>query len=162
MIQLTAWFCSGFPGGPTGKEPTCQCRRCERHRFSPQVRKFPWRRAWQSTQYSCLENPMDRGARWAMLQGSQRAGHDWSDLVHAWVCSGKSPLPGSLLTLSHEERDEGSLRSFYKDSSPIHEGSIPKIWAIIKGVISVYHHLLRLGFQRINYGANKYSKHSAK
>ena len=28
-------------------------------------------------QYSCLENPMDRGAWWAIVQGSQRVGHDW-------------------------------------------------------------------------------------
>ena len=25
----------------------------------------PWRREWQPTQFSCLENPMDRGARQA-------------------------------------------------------------------------------------------------
>ena len=27
-------------------------------------------------QYSCLENPRDRGAWWTTVQGSQRAGHD--------------------------------------------------------------------------------------
>ena len=27
-------------------------------------------------QYSCLENPMDRGAWWATVHGSQRVGHD--------------------------------------------------------------------------------------
>ena len=27
-------------------------------------------------QYSCLENPMDRGAWWATVHGSQRFGHD--------------------------------------------------------------------------------------
>ena len=32
-------------------------------------------------QYSCLENPMDRGAWWAV--GSQRVGHDWRD----WACT---------------------------------------------------------------------------
>ena len=26
--------------------------------------------------YSCLENPMDRGARWATVHGSQRVRHD--------------------------------------------------------------------------------------
>ena len=26
--------------------------------------------------YSCLENPMDRGAWWAAVHGSQRVGHD--------------------------------------------------------------------------------------
>ena len=27
-------------------------------------------------QYSCLENPMDRGAWWTTSKGSQRSGHD--------------------------------------------------------------------------------------
>ena len=27
-------------------------------------------------QYSCLENPMDRGALWGTVHGSQRVGHD--------------------------------------------------------------------------------------
>ena len=39
--------CLGFPGGTNGKEPTCQCRRRKRFRFSPRVRKIPWRKAWQ-------------------------------------------------------------------------------------------------------------------
>ena len=29
---------------------------------APWVRKGPWRRAWQPSQCSCLESPMDRGA----------------------------------------------------------------------------------------------------
>ena len=37
----------GFPGGATGKEPSCQCWRCRRHGFDPWVGKIPWRRAWQ-------------------------------------------------------------------------------------------------------------------
>ena len=32
-----------------GKEPVRQCRRHERHRFSPWIGKMPWRRAWQPT-----------------------------------------------------------------------------------------------------------------
>ena len=39
----------GFPGGASGKEPTCQSRRHKRLRFDPWVRKIPWRRAWQPT-----------------------------------------------------------------------------------------------------------------
>ena len=38
-----------FPGGASGKEPACQCRRHRRLGFYPWVRKIPWRRAWQST-----------------------------------------------------------------------------------------------------------------
>ena len=36
-------------GGASGKEPSCQCRRCKRPEFNPWVRKIPWRRAWQPT-----------------------------------------------------------------------------------------------------------------
>ena len=39
----------GLPRWHSGKEPTCQCRRCERCRFDPCVQKIPWRRAWQPT-----------------------------------------------------------------------------------------------------------------
>ena len=49
-------------GGTSGKELPCQCRRCKRYRFHPWVRKIPWRRHGNTLQYSCLENPMDRGA----------------------------------------------------------------------------------------------------
>ena len=31
----------GSPGGASGKEPTCQCRRQKRHKFDPWVRKKP-------------------------------------------------------------------------------------------------------------------------
>jgi len=39
----------GFPGGTSGKEPTCQCRRHKKGRFDPWVRNIPWMRAWQPT-----------------------------------------------------------------------------------------------------------------
>ena len=39
----------GFPGGASGKEPTCQCRGCKKCGFDPCVGKIPWRRDWQST-----------------------------------------------------------------------------------------------------------------
>ena len=31
----------GLPGGASDKEPTCQCRRRQRHRFDAWVRKIP-------------------------------------------------------------------------------------------------------------------------
>ena len=39
----------GFPGGPSGEESTCQCRRHNRCEFDLSVRKIPWRREWQPT-----------------------------------------------------------------------------------------------------------------
>jgi len=35
----------GFPGGASGEEPTCQCRRHNILGFNPWVEKIPWRRA---------------------------------------------------------------------------------------------------------------------
>ena len=52
-------------GWGRGKASACQCRRHRRHGFSPQVGKILGRRKRQPLQCSCLENPRDRGARWA-------------------------------------------------------------------------------------------------
>ena len=38
-----------FPGGASGKESTCQCRRHSRCGFDHWVGKSPWRRKWQPT-----------------------------------------------------------------------------------------------------------------
>ena len=38
-----------LPRWRTGKESSCQCRRCERHGFDPWVGRIPWRRKWQCT-----------------------------------------------------------------------------------------------------------------
>ena len=43
------------------------CLQCRRHGFDPWIRKIPWSGKWQPTQYSCLENSMDRGAWWATV-----------------------------------------------------------------------------------------------
>ena len=54
IITLTSWFLChslfwGFPGGASGKEPTCNNRRHKRLRFDPWVGKIPWRIKWQPT-----------------------------------------------------------------------------------------------------------------
>ena len=36
-----------FPGGTSGKESACQCRRYRRCGFDPEVGKIPWKRKWQ-------------------------------------------------------------------------------------------------------------------
>ena len=47
--RLPTELLRGFPGGASGKEPACQCRRHKRRGFNPWVGKIPWRRAWQPT-----------------------------------------------------------------------------------------------------------------
>ena len=73
-------------GGASGKEPACQCWRCWKQGFDPWVGKTPWSRHGNPLQCSCLENPMDRGARWATVHGVAKS---WTRLkrlsMHACV-----------------------------------------------------------------------------
>ena len=49
FIRLRYIPSMGFPGGTSGKEPACQCRRCKRPGLGSWVRKISWRRALQPT-----------------------------------------------------------------------------------------------------------------
>ena len=40
---------TSFPGGGSGKESACQCRRLKRHGLDSWVGKIAWRRKWQLT-----------------------------------------------------------------------------------------------------------------
>ena len=62
-IAITPYqFLWASQGGASGKEPSCQCRRCKRPEFNPWVRKILGGGHGNPLQYSCLENPTDRGA----------------------------------------------------------------------------------------------------
>ena len=45
-------------------------------------------------QYSCLENPMDRGAWWVTVHGSQRVGYSCSGLARHSMLSNCMPRSG--------------------------------------------------------------------
>ena len=59
----------GFPGGASGKEPACQCRRCKRLGLIPGSGRSPGGGHGNPLEYSCLENPLDRGAWRATVYG---------------------------------------------------------------------------------------------
>ena len=59
----------GFPGGASGKERACQCRRLERRGFSPWVAKILWRRKRQPAPVCLPGKSMDRGDWWATFHG---------------------------------------------------------------------------------------------
>ena len=71
----------GFPGGNGGKESAFQCRRQKRCRFSHWVGKIPGGGYGNPLQYSCLDNPMDRGTWWATVHGVTRVGHDYGKII---------------------------------------------------------------------------------
>ena len=49
LFSMLFRFVYGFPGGASGQELACQCRRPKRQGFSPWVGNIPWRKAWQPT-----------------------------------------------------------------------------------------------------------------
>ena len=63
-LSATISQLQGFPGVASCKEPVFQCWKHKRHRFDFWVGEIPKRRHVNSLHYSCLENPMDRGAWW--------------------------------------------------------------------------------------------------
>ena len=60
-LSLSLW-CGGLPWWLSGEEPTCQCRSC---RFSPWVRRIPWRREWQPTTWRIPWTEEPGGSPWA-------------------------------------------------------------------------------------------------
>ena len=57
----------GFPGGPIGKESACQCRTLRDLGLIPGRGGSHEGGNGNPLQYSCLENPTDRGAWWATV-----------------------------------------------------------------------------------------------
>ena len=65
---LMAW---GFLGDPSSKDPNCQYRRHKR--FNLWVGKIPGEGNGNPLQYSCQENPTDRGAWRAMVHRNTKS-----------------------------------------------------------------------------------------
>ena len=79
LAVLWGGLCSpeGFPGGPSGKEPACQCRRRRRRGFDPWVGKVSWRRARQPSPVFLPGEPHgQRSLVGLQLTGSQRVGQN--------------------------------------------------------------------------------------
>ena len=65
-IGRSAAYNPGLPKWLSGKESTCEYRRCW---FDPWVGKIPGDENGNPIQHSCLENPMNRVAWWAAVHG---------------------------------------------------------------------------------------------
>ena len=102
-------MCLGFPWGWVGKEPACNTKDGRDMGLIPGSGRSPGGGHSNSLQYSCLENPMDRGAQWTTVHRSQRVRHDWSDLAqHSTLCVKHWIKPRNLMV---EEKLAWSLPS---------------------------------------------------
>ena len=69
--------------------------------WKPLFLRLPWEGNGNPLQYSCLENPMDRGAWWATVHELQRVGHDWAASLSLSLSQDRAPsLPLLSLFLS--------------------------------------------------------------
>ena len=66
----------GFPGGTSGKEPACNAGKVIDAGSIPGSGRSPRGEHGSPLRYSCLENPMDRGARQAAVYRLQRVRHN--------------------------------------------------------------------------------------
>ena len=82
---------SGLPWWPSGKESACSAGD---KGSIPGSGRSPGKGNGNSLQYSCLENPMDRGAWWATVHGSQTVSYNlatrqqqstWQVLKYFWA-----------------------------------------------------------------------------
>ena len=91
LLLVSKFAQVGFPGGASGKELGCQCKRPKRQGFYLWVGKIPWRRKWQPTPVFLLENSMDRGAWQATVHGIAKS---WTQLKWSQWHLTPVPLPG--------------------------------------------------------------------
>ena len=71
LIRFHFAWCVGFPGGSVVKNLPAR----QEMQVSSLGREDPWRRLWQPTQYSCLENIRQRSLVGSNPWGCKRAGH---------------------------------------------------------------------------------------
>ena len=72
----------GFPGGVSGIEPACQCRRLKKRGFDPWVGKIPRKRKWQPTPVFLPGESQGQRRLVGYSPWGHKSQHDWSDLAH--------------------------------------------------------------------------------
>ena len=90
----------GFPGGSDGKESACTAGDLV---SIPGLGRFPGEGNGNPLQYSCLQNPMDRGAWW----GCSPCGHKELDMTEGLTHT-HTHIHTHTLTLSHQVCAVGS------------------------------------------------------
>ena len=97
FFPVTIRLCTtpGLPRWLNGKESASQCRRHRRHEFHLWVGKIPWKGNGNPLQYSCLENPMDRGTWQATVHGVSKTQMLLNTEVHTHTIWDSIPCKGT-------------------------------------------------------------------
>ena len=89
-------LCLGFPGGSDGKESVCNAGDLG---LIPGLGRSPGEGNGNILQYSCLENPMDRGAWWDAVHGVSKSQTqlEWLTQTHTNTTHSSFCIYGGLL-----------------------------------------------------------------
>ena len=105
----------GFPGGASGKEATCWCRRLKICKFNPWVGKNPWRRAWRPTPPSSPGESQRQRKAWRTMVHRVTKGRTWlgdwitTTVLGIWIKSIDSKLRSLFQTLCEQRWEIGSF-----------------------------------------------------
>ena len=80
-----------------------------------------WRRKWQPTQCSCLENPRDGEPGGLPSLGSHRIGHDWSNLAATAAFCWASQVELMVENLPANSGDRGDTSLIPGQETPLEE-----------------------------------------
>ena len=117
FITVSGWVV-GFPGGASDKEPSANAGDARDVDSIPGWGRSPGGGLGHPVQYSCLENPMDRGAWWATVHSvaKSRLGLKQLSMQHRWVVKSNTSylsMNGTGLftptLLFSKEKEEGHL-----------------------------------------------------
>ena len=123
------------PIGTSGKESACQWRRHKRHGFNPWIRKIPRIGNGNLLQYSCLENPMDRGAWQVAAHGVTKSWTRLSTYAHCFK--------SAVLSQMHNVDFAYVQSHIYKTKSKLTFANVLQYFVI-------YNYLIRLDAHNIN------------
>ena len=85
MLCISLWSGAGFPGGSDGKESACIAGDLG---SILGLGRSPGEGNGNPPQYSCLENPIERGAWWATVHGVAESDKtERTYTIVTWLCA---------------------------------------------------------------------------
>ena len=92
---------------------------CSKPRFYSRIGKIPGKRNSNPLQYSCLENPMDRGAWQSTVPEVARVGHDLATKPPPPPCASQDPLTAGIwLCVNYRVIKQGQGRVWFQWNLP--------------------------------------------
>ena len=105
--QFLFCFFMGFPGGSVVKDMPANAGDSGSILGSE---RSPGEGNGNPRQYSCLENPMDRGSWWATVHGVTKVGQDWATSTHTHTGYKISTQKSVAFLYSNNQRSERKIK----------------------------------------------------